>query len=80
MYHKPTPVAAAGVAHEVIFWTDDRGLLVGLNKRGGLPSWNQRLKQTLRRVAKVTPQSPPSRILKPGWIGRPTNWICHVDG
>ena len=26
------------------------------------------------------PQSPPSRILKPGWIGGLTNWICHVGG
>ena len=40
----------------------------------------ERLNQTLRRVGKVIPQSPPSRILKPGWIGRPTNWIFHVGG
>ena len=29
------PVATAGVAHRVVIWTDDRGPLVGLDRRGG---------------------------------------------
>ena len=29
---------------------------------------------------KSYPQSPPSRILRPGWIGRLANCICHVGG
>ena len=32
------------------------------------------------KVGGITHQSPPSRMLKPGWIGRPTKWICLIDG
>ena len=32
------------------------------------------------KVGKVTLQNPPSGRLKPGWIGRPTSWICLVGG
>ena len=32
------------------------------------------------KVGKISSQSPPSGMLKPGWIGRPANWICPVGG
>ena len=35
--------------------------------------------QTLK-VGKISPWSPPSGMLKPGWIGRPANWIHPVGG
>ena len=31
-------------------------------------------------VGGITHQSLPSRMLKPGWIGRPTKWICLIGG
>ena len=80
MCNESAPIATVGVACKVNLWSDDLGPLVGLNKRGGWLSGNWRLNQTMRRVGKVTPYSPPSRTLKPGWIGGPTNWICHVGG
>ena len=80
MYNKPAPVATAGVTCKVIPWTGDWGPQVGVDQRGGWPSGNQRLNQTPKSVRKVTPQSPPSWMLKPGCIGGPTNWICPVGG
>ena len=80
MWNEPAPTASLGVPCKVFLWTVDWGPLVGLNKRGRWPYRNWSLNQTLRRVGKVIPQTPPSRILKPGWIGRPVNWICHVGG
>ena len=38
------------------------------------------VKQDPEESREITPQSPPSGTLKPGWIGEPTNWICHVGG
>ena len=41
---------------------------------GGL--WPARMS----KVGGITHQSPPSRMLKPGWIGRPAKWICLIGG
>ena len=32
------------------------------------------------KVGGITHQSLQSRMLKPGWIGGPTKWICHIGG
>ena len=32
------------------------------------------------KVGGITHQSLPSRMLKPGWIGGPTKWICLIGG
>ena len=61
-----------------------------LQSDDGVPPSSQRQENTIpqgglwpaeiTRVGETTLWSHLSRMLKPGWIGRPTHWICHAGG
>ena len=48
-------------------------------KEGHIPQGGP-LPTQMPKVEKISPQTPPSGMLKPGWIDGPANWIHPVGG